>query len=378
MQRDLKTLLAYSTVENIGIIVIGLGLALAFKASGAAALAALALLAALFHAFNHALFKSLLFLGAGSILIATHERDIERLGGLNHRMTSTSLVFLVGSAAISALPPLNGFASEWLIFQAILNGATLPQWLLKFAVPVTGLILALAAALAGVAFVRAYGTAFLGRPRSAAAILARDVGATLRYPMIFLAALCIAAGVMPSGAVALLLPVARALLGPNASAFAGMSGLWLVPLDPSQSSYSGLITFLAITALVILLVTVIHRHASARVARGPAWDCGFPQGLAETQYTGSSFAQPIRRVFGPSLLAARESVDMPAPGETRPGRFEASHRDLVWDALYAPAARLVGWGTERVNFLQFLTIRRYLTLCFGALVLLLTVVAVSQ
>ena len=163
MQHDLKRLLAYHTVENIGIIYIGLGLALAFKADDMPLAAALALTAGLFHVFNHSVFKSLLFFGAGAVLNATGERDMEHLGGLIHRMPQTAFVFLVGCVAISALPPLNGFVSEWLTFQAILLSPQLPAWGLKFMVPAVGALLALSAALAAACFVKAFGVSFLGR-----------------------------------------------------------------------------------------------------------------------------------------------------------------------------------------------------------------------
>ncbi len=166
MQHDLKRLLAYHTVENIGIIFIGLGLALAFEAHGMAWAAALAFTAALLHVFNHSLFKSLLFFGAGAVLSATGERDMEHLGGLIHRMPLTAFAFLVGCVAISALPPLNGFVSEWLTFQAILLSPELPSWALKFLVPAVGALLALSAALAAACFVKAFGVTFLGRPRT--------------------------------------------------------------------------------------------------------------------------------------------------------------------------------------------------------------------
>src|SRR2546423_11377399 len=174
MQHDLKRLLAYHTVENIGIIFIGIGLALAFKAHGMESAAALALTAGLLHVFNHSIFKSLLFFGAGAVLSATGERDMEHLGGLIHRMPHTAFVFLVGCAAISALPPLNGFASEWLTFQAILLSPGLPSWSLKFLVPAVGALLALSAALAAACFVKAFGVTLLGRPRSEAARSARE------------------------------------------------------------------------------------------------------------------------------------------------------------------------------------------------------------
>jgi formate hydrogenlyase subunit 3/multisubunit Na+/H+ antiporter MnhD subunit len=377
MQHDLKRLLAYHTVENIGIVVIGLGLALAFRANGLGGLAVLALAAALLHVFNHAMFKSLLFLGSGAILAATHERDMEHLGGLIHPMPVTAFVFLIGAVAISALPPFNGFVSEWLTFQAIVNGSLLPQWLLKFAVPVVGAMLALAAALAAVCFVKVFGVVFLGRPRRPAAETAREVGSLMLAPMAALAAICTVVGLVPQTVLGLLRPVAAILL-PESPWLVLANWLWLAPLGADHSTYSGLVILLAIAFLAALLVVAVHRLGSDRVRRSPAWDCGFPDARPETQYGASSFAQPIRRIFGTVAFAARERIDMPAPGETRPARLEVSLRDPVWDGLYAPATSVVGWLADHMNVLQFQTIRRYLTLMFAALVLLLLIVAVSQ
>ncbi|MGH6929503.1 MAG: proton-conducting transporter membrane subunit, partial [Dongiaceae bacterium] len=194
-QRDLKTLLAYSTVENVGIIAIGLGLALLFRADGKPVLAALALTAALFHCVSHALLKSLLFCGAGAVLSATGLRDIEKLGALIHRMPVTAVAFLIGAAGLSALPPLNGFVSEWLTFQAILAGAQLDLWALKFGIAVIGALLALTAALAAALFVRAYGIVFLGRPRSAEASRASEGLPTMRTALVLLAAASVLFGV---------------------------------------------------------------------------------------------------------------------------------------------------------------------------------------
>jgi hydrogenase-4 component B len=377
MQHDLKRLLAYHTVENIGIIVIALGLALAFRADHLDELAALALAAALLHVFNHAMFKSLLFLGSGAVLVATHERDMEHLGGLIHRMPATAFVFLIGSAAISALPPFNGFVSEWLTFQAIVNGSQLPQWSLKFAVPVVGAMLALAAALAAVCFVKVFGTVFLGRPRRPAAQNAREVGLLMLMPMASLAAVCAVVGILPQTVLSLLRPVAAMWL-PESAWLKLSNWLWLAPLGTDHSSYSGLVILLTVSFLAALLVLVIHRLASDRVRRSAPWDCGFPDLRPETQYTASSFAQPIRRIFGSVVFAARERVDMPAPGETRAARLEVTMHDPVWDGIYVPAAKLIGWLADRLNVLQFQTIRRYLSLMFAALVVLLLVVAVSQ
>ncbi|HET9018332.1 MAG TPA: proton-conducting transporter membrane subunit, partial [Acetobacteraceae bacterium] len=191
MQSDLKRLLAYSTVENVGIVFIGLGLAMAFRSSGFGAGAALALTAALFHVFNHAVFKSLLFYGAGAVLTATGTRDMEQLGGLIHRMKRSSVAVLIGCAAIAALPPLNGFVSEWLTLQAIVLRPDLPQWGLKVLIPTDGALLALAAALAGACFVKLFGVSFLGRARSEAAAAAQEVDRFMLAAMTGFAALCV-------------------------------------------------------------------------------------------------------------------------------------------------------------------------------------------
>jgi len=302
---------------------------------------------------------------------------MERLGGLIHRMPATAFVFLIGSVAISALPPFNGFVSEWLTFQAIVNGSQLPQWSLKFAVPVVGAMLALAAELAAVCFVKVFGIVFLGRPRRRAAETASDVGLLMLVPMASLAAICAIVGILPQTVLNLVLPVAAMWL-PESAWLKLSNWLWLAPLGTDHSSYSGLVILLTVTFLAALLVLVIHRLASARVRRSAAWDCGFPDRRPETQYTASSFAQPIRRIFGTVVFAARERIDMPAPGETRPARLEVTLRDPIWDGLYAPVAHVIGFLADHLNVLQFQTIRRYLTLMFAALVVLLLIVAVGQ
>jgi NADH:ubiquinone oxidoreductase subunit 5 (subunit L)/multisubunit Na+/H+ antiporter MnhA subunit len=371
-------LLAYHTVENIGIIFIGLGLALAFQAYDVAWAAALAFTAALLHVFNHSLFKSLLFLGSGAVLTVTGERDMEHLGGLIHAMPLTAFAFLVGCMAISALPPLNGFVSEWLTFQAILQSPQLPSWGLKFLVPAVGALLALSAALAAACFVKAFGITFLGRPRSQVAARAVEVEGSMRVAMIALAALCALFGILPVLAIELLAPATSMLLEAPLPFDTALPWLFLVPLPIGRSSYSGLIIFVAVTVLATATVLIIHRFASNRLRRGAAWDCGFPDPRPDTQYGPSSFAQPMRRVFGTSVFHARETVDMPPPGDNRPARLTIELRDLAWDGLYQPVGGAVAWATERLNKLQFLTIRRYLTLMFLALSLLLILVAVTQ
>jgi formate hydrogenlyase subunit 3/multisubunit Na+/H+ antiporter MnhD subunit len=376
MEKDLKRLLAYSTIENVGIIFVSLGLALAFQANGLKLAAALAFTAALFHVLNHCFFKSLLFFVAGAILTSTGERDMDRLGGLIHRMPLTSFVALIGCVAISALPPFNGFVSEWLMFQAVLQSPELPQWALKIMVPAVGAMLALAAALAAACFVKAFGVTFLGRPRSNAAEAASEVDRYSLAAMFALAALCLLAGILPGLVIDALAPVATSILGGRVPAQIHEPWLSIVPIAETRSSYNGLLVMVFITISASLAVIFIHRFASHALRRGPAWGCGFSDPAPAAQYSGGSFAQPIRRVFGTLVFRARDHVEMPAPGDIRPARLRIELHDLIWEGMYEPIARVVGFSSERLNLLQFLTIRRYLSLVFATLVTLLVVLAI--
>jgi formate hydrogenlyase subunit 3/multisubunit Na+/H+ antiporter MnhD subunit len=376
MEKDLKRLLAYSTIENVGIIFVGLGLALAFQANGLKLAAALAFTAALFHVLNHSFFKSLLFFGAGAVLTATGERDMDKLGGLIHRMPYTSFAMLVGCVAISALPPFNGFVSEWLMFQAVLQSPDLPQWALKIMVPAVGAMLALAAALAAACFVKAYGITFLGRPRGAAAETASEVDRFSLIAMFILAALCLLAGILPGLVIDALSPISLQIIGGRMPIQANEAWLSIAPIAESRSSYNGLLVMLFVALSASLAVFVIHRFASRAIRRGPAWGCGFSDSTPAAQYSGASFAQPIRRVFGTMLFHARDHVDMPAPGDTRPARLRIELHDLVWEGMYEPIVAAVEQSSEWLNQLQFLTIRRYLSLVFATLVTLLLVLAI--
>jgi len=376
MQHDLKRLLAYHTVENIGIIFIGIGLALAFQANGMNAAAALALTAALLHVLNHCLFKSLLFFGAGAVLTATGERDMERLGGLIHRMPQTALVFLIGSAAISALPPLNGFVSEWLTFQAIFLSPDLPQWGLRLLIPAVGALLALSAALAAACFVKAFGISFLGRARSEDALRARETDRFSRAAMFAFATSCLLVGLFPGWVIDWLAPISNQILGAQMPRQALQPWHSLIPIAMSRSSYNGLFLFLLIGAAAGGTALLIHSFGSRVTRRSAAWDCGTPLPIPSTQYTAESFAQPLRRIFGSVVFAARERVTMPPPGDPRPARFEVEMHDLSWEIFFAPLGQGVLAAADRLNGLQFLTIRRYLTFVFLALVCLLLVLAI--
>ncbi|TRC99032.1 hydrogenase 4 subunit B [Mesorhizobium sp. WSM4303] len=375
MEKDLKRLLAYSTIENVGVIFVSLGLALAFKANAMPSAAALALTAALFHVLNHSFFKSLLFFGAGAVLTATGERDMEKLGGLIHRMPLTSFAFLVGCVAISALPPFNGFVSEWLAFQAVLQSPDLPQWGLKVMVPAVGGLLALSAALAAACFVKAFGITFLGRPRTSAVERAHEVDRYSLAAMFTLAGFCLLAGILPGLVIDGLSPVTLSLVGSRMPVQMAQPWLSIVPIAESRSSYNGLLVFLFIAVSASFAAFVIHRFASHALRRGPAWGCGFPDVTPAAQYTSVSFAQPIRRVFGTFAFRAREKVELPAPGETGPARLTVEIHDVIWETFYLPIGRAIDFATDHLNHLQFLTIRRYLTLVFLFLIVLLLVLA---
>ena len=371
METDLKRLLAYSTIENVGIIFIGLGLAMAFMANNMDAAAALAMTAALFHVLNHSWFKSILFFGAGAVLSSTGTGDLDRLGGLIHRMPVTAFAFLVASFAISALPPLNGFVSEWLTFQAVLLSPVLPQWGLKLAIPAVGGLMALAAALAAACFVRAFGMVFLGRPRSAEAAGAMEVDRWSLAAMLLLGVLCVLAGLFPGFVIDALGPAVDGLVGRRMPQQSSVPWLSIIPIGESRSSYNGLLVFAFVAFSAVAASFTIRAFASRAVRRSAAWGCGYPDVDERMQYSASGFAQPIRRVFGSILFQARETVDMPLPGETREARLEVTLRDLVWDWMYVPIATGVGQAADRLNRLQFLTIRKYLSVVFAALVVLL-------
>jgi hydrogenase-4 component B len=267
------------------------------------------------------------------------------------------------------------FVSEWLTFQAILVSPQLPQWGLKLVIPAVGALLALSAALAAACFVKAFGVMFLGRARSDAAQTAVEVDDWQRGAMLVLVALCVLAGILPGLVVDALAPVARMLVGDTMPQQAFLPWLSLVPIAKSRSSYNGLLILLFLAGSATLTAMAIHRFATRATRRSAIWDCGFPLASPVAQYTSSSFAMPIRRVFAASVFRVREVVDMPPPGAMRAGHFQVRVFDPAWFALYGPMARLVGRTATFLNRLQFLTIRSYLTLVFCALIVLLLVVA---
>ena len=223
---------------------------------------------------------------------------------------------------------------------------------------------------------KAFGISFLGRPRTPAAANAQETDGTSLSAMYVLAAICVIAGILPGIFLDALAPVANALIGAAMPHQTALDWLTIVPIAESRSSYDGLLIFVFVTLSGSIAAFAIHRLASDRLRRGPAWDCGYPDPSPATQYTASSFAQPIRRVYGTTIFRAREIGEMPPPGSLAPARFVVDMRDLIWDFAYAPIAGAIAFASERLNVLQFLTIRRYLSLVFVALVLLLLVLAI--
>ena len=236
-------------------------------------------------------------------------------------------------------------------------------------------MLALGAALSAACFVRAFGVTFLGRPRSTEAAGAKETDVLSRGGMALLLAACLMAGLLPGFVIDAIAPVVQAQVGYRMPAQTSLAWLSIVPVAESRSSYNGLLVFVFIAVSAIVSKQIIHRFASSALRRGPAWGCGYLEPSPAAQYTGESFAQPFRRVFS-EVFQSRDRVDMPPPGDPRPARIDIKLRDLIWDTFYAPIRGWIGFAAEKMNHLQFLTIRSYLSLVFGALVALLLMVAI--
>jgi formate hydrogenlyase subunit 3/multisubunit Na+/H+ antiporter MnhD subunit len=370
---DLKRLLAHSSIENVGIVLIGLGAALAFRATAADALALLALTAALYHVVNHAAFKSLLFMAAGSVLHATGTRDLEALGGLVKRMPWTAGAFFVGAAAIAALPPLNGFVSEWLTFQALLQNVRLPMPGINLVFTLAIAALALTGGLAVACFVKAYGVGFLALPRSEAAAGAHEAPAPMRAGMVLAATACVALGLGATVVVDALGLVAGALV-PAAPPI--VAGDWLT-LHVSGGFASAAPAVLAVVlAAAIALPVVVLTLAGARPAprRYETWSCGRLLQTARMEYTATAFASPFTRVFDFVYRPVRR-LDIDVHPESRffVRRIEYANptRFIVDEWVYWPLSRALRAVARRAVAVQSGSPNLYLTYLLAVLLLLL-------
>jgi formate hydrogenlyase subunit 3/multisubunit Na+/H+ antiporter MnhD subunit len=365
-QTDMKRLLAFSSIENVGLLFAGFGLALTFQAADMNAPAALALIAVLYHAVNHSFMKGLLFVGTGSVLHATGQRNLGRLGGLIHRMPWVAWLTLIGALAIAGLPPLNGFVSEWLLLQAFLSAHEVPRLFLNMLLPLGTAVVALAAALAGYVMVKFFGVVFLGQPREAALAEAHDAGWRERIGMIWLAAGCVLFGLLPNQMISVLalVPIELGLLEAGAS----FGRWWLLdPVAGRQASYAPLV-FLTIALLsIVATIFVVSRVYRRRVRRSAPWDCGFVRLDSRMQDTAEGFGQPIRHIFEPFFGLSRE---LPSPADAAP-QYRVQVSDRIWTGLYLPAAALVQRLAQIVVQLQQGRISTYLIYSLVTLLVLL-------
>lgn len=373
-QQDLKKLLAYSSVENIGIILVGIGLSMTFASFHNPVLSALALTAGLYHTFNHAMFKGLLFMGAGAVLHAAHERNMEGLGGLIHKMPWTSSFFLIGCISISALPPFNGFVSEWLMFQAFLLSPSLPSALLNFLIPMGAALLALAAALAAMCFVKAFGVTFLGHWRGPKHQQVNEVDWFMRTGMGMTAAACLCLGIFPTAMIRWMDVVAAGFVGGELSESAGAFGwMWLTPISHDRASYSGPIVLLVLLGVVSLVFLLLHARRRT-IHTGPLWDCGFEKVTPRMQYTATAFSMPSRRIFG-FYFRIRERTEMKyLPGHkvfVKNIRYSLRTRDRFWEWLYQPIADTSFRVSRMTGKLQKGRIQVYLIYSFATIIILL-------
>ncbi|QFY44121.1 hydrogenase 4 subunit B [Candidatus Methylospira mobilis] len=378
-ENQLKRLLAYSSIENIGIIFIGLGFSMIYIGSGHRGMAVLGLIAALYHTLNHSLFKHLLFLAAGSVLHQTrHQTDMEYLGGLIRRMPKTAFLFLIGCIGISALPPLNGFVSEWLTFQAALQAPAIENGILRSMIPVASAILAFSSALASACFVKAFGVTFLGQPRSRHAHHANEVThrGMLSAPAL-LAALCLLFGLFPNVVIHMLGNVSALLLEQPMPEATARGWLWLTPGTQVKSSYSAPL-IVGVLAAVGWISYRLSNRKNAQVRRAARWDCGFGALTPRMQYTSTAFSQPIRRIFLP-FLDAKENVETSVAERNKLQVTEVRHQldvgDHIWRAIYLPIAHSVETAAKQISHIQGGNIRTYLAYSFVTLVFLLGVVS---
>jgi hydrogenase-4 component B len=376
MEHDLKRLLAYHSVENIGIILIGIGAGLIFHSYDLMNLAALGLVGGLYHTLNHASFKGLLFLGAGSVLHATHTRNMEKMGGLIKHMPWTALFFLIGSAAISALPPLNGFVSEWLVFQSLLAGFNIPQPELAVLMPVAVGMLALTSGLAAACFVKAFGISFLAIPRSTEAEQAGEAPSSMLSGMAILAIACVGLGVAP----VIVVPFLGKALGGLARLPETLTGLTFnLSLQTPEAFGQISPTLVAVGLLIILALIPIGLRlfrANRGLRLGETWGCGRSGQTPRMEYTATAFAEPLRRVFAEIYRPTKElSIDFHPDSKyfVESIEYKSEITPLFDRLLYDPFLRLVHFISKQVQRLQTGSLHLYLVYIAVLLVILLLI-----
>ena len=370
VQVEMKRLLAYSSIENIGLICAGLGLSLLFSSYGMKALAALALTAAMYHMLAHAFFKSLLFCSTGAVMHATGERSLGKLGGLIRYMPWVAWPTLVGVLACAGLPPFGGFVAEWLLLQSFLFTTGLPSSSLDMLVPVMAALIALIAALSGYTMVKYFGVIFLGQPREEKLSQAHDAGAWERMGMLWLTMGCLALGLLPNQVIALMDPVTQNLVGAGLAHTVADSGWLLVPVSAERASYAPAVFLLGVLGSFALAFLLVRKLYHGRLRRVPPWDCGHRWQTPRMQDTAEGFGQPIRQIFEPFFRITRQ---VPSPFDAQPS-YKVTLEDPFWYALYLPLARLVERVSRIIGLLQRGRIAIYLIYSFVTLIVVLLVV----
>lgn len=345
-QHDLKRLLAYHSVENIGIIALGLGVGLLGISGGSPTLVVLGFGGGLLHVANHALFKSLLFLGAGAVLHGTGTREIDHFGGLLKRMPWTAFTFLIGAVAISGLPPLNGFVSEFLIYLGAFGGGISLNP--GAAVPLFGLIagLALIGGLAAACFTKAFGIVFLGQPRSEHVQHAHEAGWPMRIPMLLLAASCVLTG--------LFAPVALSILQTVVQEVSKLPANVVYENLASAAGPLRLIAMIGAAFLVLVIILALLRQtllANRKVEESGTWGCGYDLPTARMQYTASSFARPLTDLFEP-LLGTKKNVSTPSGYFPSDAALKTETPDMFSEKIYEPVFTRIGTGLSRLRWMQ--------------------------
>jgi formate hydrogenlyase subunit 3/multisubunit Na+/H+ antiporter MnhD subunit len=370
VQVEMKRLLAYSSIENIGLICAGMGLSLLFSAYGMKALSALAMTAAMYHMLAHAYFKSLLFCSTGAVMHATGERSLGKLGGLIRYMPWVAWPTLIGVLACAGLPPFGGFVAEWLLLQSFLFTTGLPSSFLDMLVPVMAALIALIAALSGYTMVKYYGVIFLGQPREPNLANAHDAGPWERLGMLWLVAGCVVLGLFPSQVIAVLDPVTKLLTGAGLARMVEESGWLLVPVSIDRASYAPALFLMGVLVSFGFVFVLVRKLYHGRLRRVPAWDCGYPWQTARMQDSAEGFGQPIRQIFEPFFRMKRQ---LPTAFDAQPV-YKVSVEDPLWFAMYLPLARLVERVSKVVGMLQQGRIAVYLMYSFVTLILVLLVV----
>jgi len=381
IQEDMKKLLAYSSVENIGIVFIGLALSLIFYGNQLPKLGSLALIAALLHGLNHAMFKSLLFMGAGAVIQSSREHDIDRMGGILRRMPWTGVLFLVGCISIAGLPPSNGFVSEWLIFQTSLQAQTLSSGVLRSMIPLSAAVLALTGALSAACFVKLYGIAFLGKARVRSVKNIKEVSRGMIIGQGLLALVCILIGFFPTFVVDAMNHIIIQMRGEGLQQATSHGWMWLTPISSKTAEYSApqvwLGLFLALSGWTFVYFLMKYKHPHKRI-KVSAWDCGFGPLNGRMQYTGASFTMPIKRIFG-ALWQHTEDTSLQARnGLTEHAhtlRYKEASEDVSWTIFYAPIVNLLNQATRRVGKIQTGHLRHYLGYSFFTLLVLLWLIS---